>query len=96
MGNISMFVLFLFIILSGCISEQETIEQEIEKANYCQLKSDCILIKSECPFGCYIPVNKQEENYIINLIDDFGSKCVYSCIQIEGFDCIDNKCVLIK
>lgn len=93
--------LFLFLILLSSCTTQSSIEKEIDKANYCEVKDDCTLIVSECPFECYISINKNEETRIMDLIDNYksksyASKCAYSCIQIEGFDCIENKCIILK
>lgn len=93
-------IFFLILLLGGC-NTQILVEKEIKKANYCEVKSDCVIIESECPFGCYIGINKNEEDKIRGLIEDYNSnklnsKCVYSCIQIQGIDCINSKCEIIK
>lgn len=85
----------LLIIFSGCTSEY-TVKKEIEKANYCEVKSDCVLIESKCPFDCYVGVNKDREDRIRNLIDNHNSKCVYSCVEVKGVDCINNKCEVVR
>jgi len=30
------------------------IKSSIEKANYCEMDSDCVDVGGKCPFGCYI------------------------------------------
>lgn len=83
----------LLIILAGCVADQENnIKEAIEKARYCSVKEDCILVESKCPFGCYIFVNKNEAKKINDLVQSYESSCIYSCIQLEDFDCIAGKC----
>jgi len=83
-------------LLTGCFFSQEnTIKKEIENASYCQQKSDCEVIQSQCPFGCYLAVNKNESQRIKNLIDNFDSDCTYGCTELNDYDCVENKCRLI-
>lgn len=72
---------------------EKYIQNEINKANYCETNSDCSLVaNSKCPFGCYIFVNKEEVDRIDNLLKNFESQCVYSCVQNQDVECINNKC----
>ena len=68
------------------------IKKEIELANYCNAKSDCVDVGGKCPFGCYVFVNKNESQRIETLINSYESTCVYSCIALQGFDCVESKC----
>ena len=74
---------------------QEAIEQVIKNAQYCEAKNDCTQIESKCPFGCYTFVNKNEAEKIQTFIDSYESRCMYICVQIEGYDCINNKCEVL-
>jgi len=69
------------------------VNMKIKEANYCQTKEDCIEFQGQCPFGCYVYVNKSESERIKNLIDSYESRCIYSCIESPGYDCAENKCV---
>ncbi|MFW6025004.1 MAG: hypothetical protein ACOCRX_01550 [Candidatus Woesearchaeota archaeon] len=72
--------------------KESYIKNKIEKANYCEVDSDCVYIDSKCPFGCHIYVNEKESKEISNLIESYESKCVYGCISCEDVICQDNKC----
>jgi len=93
----------IFLIISGVailfsktvFSDENKIKKEIEKAGYCGQKSDCEIIDSQCPFGCFVAVNKNESERIKNLIDNYQSNCVYSCLEVDGYDCVKNKCTII-
>lgn len=75
------------------LDEESKVQREIADANYCEAKSDCVDAGGKCPFGCYVFVNKNEAERIGNLIENYESTCTYSCIALESFDCVDNKCV---
>jgi len=99
--------LFIIIFISGCTSNCETqekdINQLIDSKNYCGQDSDCILLDIDygCPFGCYNLINKNEEFQSINdLIMKYAksecSECMYKCPQepkTEEIECINNKCI---
>ena len=87
----------LVIAIAGSMiyfNEESRIKGEIARANYCETKSDCVDVGGKCPFGCYVFVNENEAERIGKLIDNYESTCVYSCIALESFDCVDNKCVV--
>ncbi len=71
------------------------IEQAIEEAQYCKVKSDCVRVESKCPFDCYTFVNKKEADRIQTLIDAYESKCMYLCVEFKGYDCVNNKCEVL-
>lgn len=68
------------------------IKQAIEQARYCEVKSDCAQVESKCPFNCWVFVNGKEAGRIKNFIDSYESRCIYKCVRLKGYDCIDNKC----
>ncbi|MDO8435078.1 MAG: hypothetical protein Q7S89_00115 [bacterium] len=73
------------------------IKKEITKANYCEVASDCQMVaQSQCPFGCYVHVNKNEATRIGELLKSHESNCAYLCIEFKGVDCINNSCQLIE
>jgi len=92
------FVLFGVLVV-GLISfslylplRQNYIFKEIDRANYCEKNSDCSLLPSSCPFGCFVAVNKAEVKRIDSLINSYQSNCIYSCIKAKGTKCIDKRC----
>lgn len=86
----------LYFVLKVNGSENK-IKKEIELANYCETKSDCVQVESKCPFDCFVYVNKNEKERINKLISNYESNCVYGCIQVVPvFDCVNKKCVLVN
>ncbi|MDP1694869.1 MAG: hypothetical protein Q8L34_04995, partial [Candidatus Woesearchaeota archaeon] len=66
---------------------------EIETANHCTVKADCQQVESQCPFGCYVFVHKNEAANIERLIRDYEFTCDYSCMALKDYDCVQNKCI---
>lgn len=99
-----LFAFFAFLLISGTgfflfkkfsfDYKVNKIKQEIADAGYCSQKSDCEIVPSQCPFDCYAPVNKKEARRIKEIIDNFKSNCVYGCVEIQGVDCVNQKCVI--
>ena|SRR3989338_5127630 len=93
MKRIIIFTLLISIILiSGCSRSKSYIQQEIVKANYCETNEDCVSAGGQCPFGCYIYVNKNEVSRIKNLISSYKSNCIYDCMYCPTVECKNNKC----
>lgn len=94
----STFVLFGVLILGIILFtsylplRQNYIFNEIIKAGYCEIDSDCITMDASCPFGCYAVVNKEQAIKIDSLIKSFPSNCVYGCVEKEAAKCIEGKC----
>lgn len=87
-------VLLVLILLYGFFKSEFYIKGQIDKANYCNVKEDCVDAGSKCPFGCYNYVNKNEVGRISKMIDSYsGTKCVYSCLYCPGVECRNNKCI---
>lgn len=93
---IGLFIFLLFLIISMLILsnpiKQAYIEREIVKAGYCEADSDCVVAANQCPFGCYITVNKNEVERIRGLVSSFNSTCVYSCVELKDVICENKKC----
>lgn len=90
---LTILLLLLFAVIAFLNPRSEgQIKREIEQARYCDTKNDCTPVNSQCPFGCYVIVNKNEAQRIEQLISSFRSTCTYSCIELKGFDCINKKC----
>ncbi len=83
-------VVSLFLV--SCSNAESRIKSEINKANYCITKEDCVNIGSKCPFDCYIYVNQREAERIKAMVDSYESKCVYDCIYCYDVACLDGKC----
>jgi hypothetical protein len=101
--RLSSLAIFSVILLSACVSvdttrdptTEEGIKSEIVKANYCETATDCVDVGAKCPFDCYIYVNKDQAPRIKKLVDGFPSQCEYSCIAIQGVECVQNVCKVI-
>lgn len=83
-------VIGLVVIFSN--TNESDIKSAIEKANYCEIDSDCIDAGGKCPFGCYNYVNKNEVNQISKLLKSYNSKCIYGCVSPPTAICENNKC----
>ncbi|MEI8364161.1 MAG: hypothetical protein WCF78_01760 [archaeon] len=92
---VTILVLSIGFILYKFSPTEKQVSKEIIKANYCSVKEDCISVGPSCPFGCSILINKNEEIRISSLISKYngGIKgCVYSCMELQGINCVNNKC----
>lgn len=78
------------------------VKNEIAKANYCEIASDCQMIaQSQCPFGCCIHVNKNEVERIGKLLENYArtryrTSCEYLCVEFKGVGCVNNTCQLVQ
>jgi len=80
------------VLMAGCRYEQAHIKDEIDKANHCDVKEDCVDAGGKCPFGCYAYVNINEAARIKGLIDSYDSDCVYGCLYCPDVECTNNTC----
>ena len=87
---VSIIVTSVFLAFSK--TKESNIKIAIEKANYCEVDSDCVDAGGKCPFGCYAYVNKNEVEQISKLIQSYDSKCVYSCVSPSEVICENKKC----
>ncbi|MFW6230646.1 MAG: hypothetical protein ACOC32_01335 [Nanoarchaeota archaeon] len=91
-------VILLVVLISAAIYIgkpyylESMIQEEIDKANYCEVDSDCVNAGGKCPFGCWNYVNKDEVGRISSLIESFDSQCVYGCVSCPTAVCENNKC----
>lgn len=91
-------IIFIMLIIAVSIFlafpkiKELNIKSAIEKANYCEIDSDCVDAGSKCPFGCYAYVNKNEAEKISQLIQSYDSKCVYGCVSCPTAVCENKKC----
>ncbi len=99
-GKITIFGIVIVVLMVAGFSvwffnsdrKANNIERAITEAQYCEVKSDCVQVESKCPFGCYTFVNKKEADRIQTLIDTYESRCAYLCLELKGYDCVNNKC----
>ncbi|HLD63570.1 MAG TPA: hypothetical protein VI913_01605 [Candidatus Peribacteraceae bacterium] len=88
------FVTLGILLLTGCTAEMR-IAAAIERANYCETATDCVLVGSKCPFDCYIYANVDEAQRITELVNHYQSSCEYSCVQTFGVECVNSICKAI-
>ena len=69
------------------------IKTEMNKANYCETKDDCIETNTKCPIGCYNVVNIADVNRINDLVKEFKQTCFQTCTTLMDVNCVDSKCV---
>jgi len=77
-------------------SEEWQINSDLHKLQYCQQDSDCSLFSLKCPFGCNIPLNRNNANLSTSLdrIDKFDSHCKYQCYILDSaLQCLNDICV---
>ena len=72
---------------------KEKFLEEVGKANYCTVPSDCVLPATKCPLGCYNLVNKEKQADINALVKQFKQTCYQTCSQLNDANCVGNKCV---
>lgn len=80
------------LLLSACMSAEAKIKSAIADANYCESPSDCVDVGGKCPFDCYIFVHRSEVDRIKPMVEGYNSTCIYSCIALDGVDCVEGKC----
>lgn len=77
-------------------SEIEILKNQIEAANYCETKNDCVDLGAFCPISCNILVNKNEASEIKKKINTSKPTCVAKCWPIKEIVCEKNICKSIK
>ena len=93
-GVIIVLILVIISVMYGLpYVEKYRVKNVIEKANFCETKDDCVQIVGKCPFDCYVHVNKKHEEEVKNLLENFTSNCIYSCVQKVEYDCVRGKCM---
>ena len=85
------------LLLTACwrAEPEQQIQNELQKANYCDTASDCVNVGGKCPFDCYSFVNKKEAERMISRIMKFESACVYKCAAMKSVSCVNNSCTVI-
>jgi hypothetical protein len=70
----------------------------VDLNNYCESDDDCELMAGECPFWCFLAVNKKYVDLIWEIMYNYFEtsqwpKCVYDCLYVEWTICENNKCI---
>lgn len=72
------------------------IKDLLESYSYCESDLDCEYFAWDCPFGCYIPMNKAfwdvTRNIISNYLKHQDVQCVYDCIYLDKVVCENYNC----
>jgi len=83
--------------IEQCEQLKNQINEEIEKANFCQKDEDCAIVSFDCPFGCWDIVNKNEVEPIKKKVEKYREKCgrcLYKCsVGPEDVECKNGVCV---
>ena len=86
-------LLFSDFLIAGNVNE---VKKSVEDANYCAVKSDCVVVGAVCPIGCNIVVNQSKAASIKELLAGFESQCEYKCWHSREVECLNSKCVVIN
>lgn len=81
--------------LVACGPSAEGIKAEVAKAATCTTSEDCVLLSAKCPIGCYVAVNKSEEERIKSMIAGFSENCAYDCLAADGAICENGACKVV-
>ena len=98
--GISVFYIINSGILLNCENWYENIENDFNKANFCEEDSDCkaiMLVGPYVEFGCYKFVNVlTDEEEFLNRVEEYDKKCapaINRCAPAPDVVCDNNKCV---
>lgn len=87
----------------SCQTQYNDIEDEMDRANYCELDSDCdvlILGGSYVEFGCYHFINKEvDKELFYDKMEKYATKCtriINKCAPAPDAKCVSNKCVYVE
>ena len=84
----------------SCKEMYDEIENDLDKANFCQTNSDCSAIMlggAYVKFGCYHYINKSiDKELIYQKMSVYDKKCsdmINKCAPAPTAQCVSNKCV---
>lgn len=84
----------------SCELLYEEIENDFEKANYCEQDLDCKVIALGIEFDCWKYVNKEvDENEFLRRVQEYDRRCnkaINNCMLAPDATCISSKCVYIE
>ena len=76
--------------------DTEEIKDLLDSYGYCETDSDCEYFAWDCPFGCYVSVNKSFWDISRKIIGNYTvhqqQQCVYDCISMDKAICENYKC----
>ena len=85
-----------------CEDRYKEIENDMTKANYCNVDSDCdvlMLGSWYVDFGCYHFINKNvDKDQFLKKMDVYNKKCSQSidkCMPSPKASCVSNKCIYV-
>lgn len=103
---IAVFVMVLASVLFGLYRQSkgtsviDALRQDIDRANYCAIDSDCSPLGPVCPFGCGLFVNRNERQRILDKIK--AAPITFDCYNMmykcrsDLPVCVDRKCQYSK
>jgi len=87
----------------NCEDMYEEIENDLDRANYCQSDSDCSVIMLGgwyVDFGCYHFINNNvDQEQFFAKMDAYKEKCsqiINDCAPAPDAKCVSNKCVYVE
>ncbi len=87
----------------SCLMMYNGIENELDKANYCKLDSDCgyiMLGGKYVEFGCAHYINKEaDKQYFYDKMRKYADKCtkmINDCGLVAAPSCVGGKCIYLE
>lgn len=91
------------LLLLACSTEsvRRDFDDYVATVNACEAASDCTLVFTDCPLGCFhaVRVDKKadveaEAARLVNLYRAGGQSCAYDCVQPGEVTCADQRCAV--
>jgi len=96
MGSLGIFDSQFIDITSECNSIERAVRNFIGIKGTCAQDSDCIRAVSNCPFDCYVYINRKWKDSVSRKIEAFReicSNCKHDCSAPLEPICNNNRCV---
>ncbi len=65
----------------------------------CTASSGCTIVAGSCPFGCFVPAEKDQAPQVAAKLEELGARldaagprCVYRCMAPPQAVCVDGRC----
>jgi hypothetical protein len=96
--------LLALVVVVACspLTEEETsalFKQYVATANGCREASECTVIFTECPLGCFTAVRRDRKADVEGKAQELvaryrgsGGGCIYSCAQPGALTCEEGTC----
>lgn len=92
-------IILILVIIQGPFHTY--VSNQLERANYCDIKEDCVNIGSQCEFGCDTLVNRNEEHNMKEIFKLYklvskscDSFCFDDTMRFKEKNCVNNKCIM--